>query len=364
MSKYELSLASNYVADWTIVEAVREFFQNALDQQAVQDNNEMFFHYDGVHLLQIGNKSSVLSANTLLLGVSSKQGDTRTIGQFGEGYKVATLVALRTGKKVIFYNYGKGEIWQPRMVKSRKYDGAEILTFETKKFIWNKPPHSNLIIAIDNITPEDWENIVEVNLHCQEDLGEVVNTPIGRILLDPTYKGKVFVNGLFVCNYDYHYGYDFLPEHIKMDRDRKLISDFDLRWLASKMWSTTNSTKITELARLGAQDVAFIEYQTLQVTPVNMAYREFRDTFGEDAVPVTSQEQVEDYKRKSPQAKPIIVTNSYRHLVKSSQDYQDPPEQEEAELSAIERLAQWFESVKDILTQEQQDQFNRIVDDL
>ena len=364
MPKFELSLSTDYVPNWTLVDAVREFFQNALDQQITQEDNEMFFHYDGVHMLQIGNKSSVLSASTLLLGTSSKRNDKATIGQFGEGYKVATLVALREGKKVIFYNYGKKETWKPRMVKSRRYEGAEILTFFTDKFIWNRPPNNNLTIVVDGITPEEWEEIVESNLHCQQDLGDVIQTPKGRILLEDKYAGRVYVNGLFICDYDYTYGYDFIPECVKLDRDRKLVSDFDLKWLASQMWAVSGSDKIVSLALNGAKDVAYLAHQQIDSRPVEIvdqAYFTFKREYGNKAIPVTTQDEVTSLRSKSPTSMPVIVPESYQHLIKSSSDYHDPEEEElEEELRPMGKLMQWFESIEQHLNTTEIDQFHQI----
>jgi len=362
-TKYELSLSSDYVPNWTLVDAVREFFQNALDQQTTQEDNEMFFHYDGVHMLQIGNKSSVLSAKTLLLGTSTKRNETNTIGQFGEGYKVATLVALRAGKQIIFYNYGKKETWKPRMVKSRKYEGAEVLTFVVDKVFWKRPPNNNLIIIIDDITPEEWEEIVESNLHCQniEDMGEIIQTPKGRILLDDKYKGRMYVNGLFVCPTKYIHGYDFLPQYLKLDRDRKLVSDWDLQWLASQMWASSGSNKIAELARQNAPDVAHIQYQTItSLTPTSTAYVDFREQYGENAVPVTDQSGVDETKRNSSKAVPIIVSNSSKHLITSCPEYQDPPKEVSENITPMGKLLNWFESIKDNLDTYQKDEFHQI----
>lgn len=74
MSKFELSISPDYVPNWTVVDGVRELFQNALDQQTLLPNNEMFFSYEN-EILRVGNKSSVLGINTLLLGASTKRED-------------------------------------------------------------------------------------------------------------------------------------------------------------------------------------------------------------------------------------------------------------------------------------------------
>ena len=112
MSRYELSISMDYVSNWTYIEAIREIFQNALDEQTVNKDNKMFVEYDKDScVLRICNKKGCLDKNSLLLGVSSKRDDSSTIGQHGEGYKIATVVLLRNGHNIKIYNYGKKEVW-------------------------------------------------------------------------------------------------------------------------------------------------------------------------------------------------------------------------------------------------------------
>lgn len=260
MSKIELTIAPNYVPNWTYVDAVRELFQNVLDQATQNPGNVASWDYDSqTGILTISNATSKLTASSLLLGQTTKSGDSDTIGQFGEGYKIATLVLLREGKNVVFYNYGAREIWRPRFVKSRRF-GTDILTFFIEKqAIWDKVPSADLVIAVSGISAEEYGDIVESNLHLRDDYEVVEHTEYGNIIDLP---GKVFVNGLFVCDYEpYAYGYDFKPEHINLDRDRKMVSDFDLRWMASKMWSTCKDTgRVLEMITEGAADVAYLDY--------------------------------------------------------------------------------------------------------
>ena len=62
------------------------------------------------------------------------------------------------GKSVVFYNYCRREIWRPRLVKSRKYDGALVPTFFVEnEAIWKEVPEHSLIIEVGGITPEDYE---------------------------------------------------------------------------------------------------------------------------------------------------------------------------------------------------------------
>ncbi|MEG1636093.1 MAG: hypothetical protein RR324_01140 [Cellulosilyticaceae bacterium] len=364
MSKFELSLSSNYVANWTIIEAVREFFQNALDQQTQEEHNEMFFDYDeSTETLSIGNKSSVLEARTLLMGCSSKTNDANTIGQFGEGYKVATLVALREGKSVVFYNYGKKEIWKPRMVKSRKY-GADVLTFFTESFVWKKAPSNNLIITIDNISKDEYQEIVETNLHLNPPT-EVLKTSRGEIILDEDMKGKVFVNGLFVNSYEeMHFGYNILPKYIKLDRDRRAVNGFDLHFQSSKMWASTEDKRVAEYIKKGYADVEYITQQyeyDVHRSVKEQAYQDFKEEYGEKAVPVSNQTELEAVQQSNKELKPVVVNSSLQKVIETAPTYKQP-EAQSLVLSMEDKLCLWMIPLRDKLTDEEIEAFLEIID--
>lgn len=370
MSKYELSLSKDYVPNWTVVDAVRELFQNALDQQILYEDNKMFFEYDAeAQVLRIGNKSSVLNVKTLLLGSSTKRDDPNTIGQFGEGYKIATLVLTRLNKQVTFYNYGANEVWNPRFVKSRRYGGEEILTFFVdKKYPWDKVPNNNLTITIENITNKEYEEIVESNLHLQN-VGQVIESKLGRILEEERYTGKVFVNGLYVCDYkEYTQGYDFKPQYIKIDRDRKLADSFELRWMSSRMLSGVDSTKTTDMIKNNAADVQYITSaaygeQSKLKQIVDNVYNDFIDEHGENAVPVTTQEEYNEI-AKSSKYLPIHVSESYAVAIKTSENYVKPVIEVNKKESVNGRLVMWLDNHKQSLSKKAIKQLEEIIEDV
>ena len=107
VSEYELAISTGYVPDWGVTEAFRELFQNALDNEITNPENKMEWKYNkDSETLTISNKTSVLQAETLLLGSSTKTNDKYTIGKHGEGYKIAFMVLLRNNKSIRVYNYG------------------------------------------------------------------------------------------------------------------------------------------------------------------------------------------------------------------------------------------------------------------
>ena len=360
MSKFELSLASDYVPDWTIVDAIRELFQNALDQEAQMPDNTASWSYDN-GTFKISNKTSTLETKSLLLGTTTKEGDDRTIGQFGEGYKIATLVLLRNAKQVTIYNYGLREVWRPRFVKSRRF-GTDILTFFIdKEYPWKQVPDNDLTIEVTGLTDEEWfEQIVPANLHLQSDVKIEESNEYGEALSGAKHAGLVFVNGLYVCKYEpYKFGYNFKPGNLNLDRDRKLASDFDLRWLASKFWM--NSPRAIDFIEQGLADVSYLSNMSWYGSSVKLtdeAFERFRLVHGPRAVPVTTQEEAD----KVPVGyKAVIVSSNYKNLITRSSAYEEP---EDDSIDQLDKLQQWFESIEDNLTEEQSEQFNEIMEEV
>lgn len=325
MTKYELSITKNYAPDWTVVDSIREFFQNALDQQITKKDNPMFWSYEN-GVFKVGNANSKLETTSLLLGSSTKTGDDDTIGQFGEGYKIATLVLTRLGKKVKIYNYGAKELWTAYIGYSKKYK-TDLLIFNVdKKYPWTHVPDNDLTIEIEGISEDEMKEIKASNLHMQE--YESIKLTDGEILKNIELRGKMFVNGLYINEVaDFKYGYNFKPSSIKLDRDRKLIRQFDLQWITSQMWSTVedevNSKLASNLIKEGAPDVKYIKssnYNSMTTITKNVV-TEFVDTHGSNAVPVTNQSEAELVPKSH---KPIIVDAVVKDVIESSEDYKAP----------------------------------------
>lgn len=372
MQKIELTIAPNYVPSWGIVDAVRELFQNALDQQRQNPTNEMSWEYDPeAQRLRICNKYSVLTANSLLLGQTSKADDESTIGQFGEGYKIATLVLLRNGKKITFYNYGAREIWRPRFVNSRRFNAQVLTFFIDKKAFWEAVPDNDLTIEIEGITEEEYmQDIAPSNLHIRQDYSIVDSTEYGDIVDIP---GKVFVNGLFVCDFEpYKYGYNFKPEYLKLDRDRKMVSDFDLRWIASRVWSKVSESKIpmvVELLKQGAADVEYIDSMSILGGNTyklrNICYDSFCEKYGINAIPVTGQDELEQIPEGY---KGVIVPGIYNKIIRNSDKFikAAPPEKTTLDTlfedlsNELQRLDKWIDTASTLLPGDELDEIREI----
>ena len=350
MSRFDLGMNINYCPQWGIVEAVREYFQNAFDAQTADASNKMYFEYDeNKEVLRIGNKNGLLNPDTLLLGKTTKTDNEKMIGQHGEGYKVATVALLRNGKEVTVYNRSKKEVWTAKIIKSRKYQ-AQVVVFDIEKVsIFKSVPDHDLIFEIKGISAEEFEAIKESNLHIQEMDGEIkcVKSSLGRILTGDKYHGKLFVGGLYVTTSQYAtMGYDFDPSLVKLDRDRSLIDGIDLQFICGKVISATNDIDFIK-QMMDNWDGRYIRYflntycKSDFTRLYDEAYEKFKIDNGSDAVPTTDTSEFNRLKRNGFNA--VMVTDIEYHYITSSSSYSSSDTEEtESNEDLADKLESWF----------------------
>lgn len=349
MRRFDLGMALNYCSDWGVVEAVREFFQNAIDAETV--GNEMFWDYKD-ETLTIGNKNGILETNTLLLGQTSKQDNDDLIGQHGEGYKVATVVLTRLGKTVKIYNNLKKEVWTAKVIKSRRYN-AQIVVFDIEKNFSFEKAKGDLVFEIQGIKQYEFENIVASNLYLQKNVN-YIQAGKSRVLTGSNQAGKLYVGGLYVMTSKYcYYGYDFEPSLVKLDRDRGFIDGIDLQFLIGKVLCQTNDVQLIEDTRY-KWDGEYIRFYASTyfsnaesiASLYNKTYAEFIAKNGEDAIPVTETDDFNELKRKG--FNPVMVSANQHFYITQSNDYTGVA----AEAFDVGELAgdleTWFENWVDV----------------
>lgn len=355
MRKYELSISADYVPSWGIVEGVREFFQNAIDEETRDSSNKMMLRYDGEkETLTIGNKHSELDIKSLLFGNTTKNDQKEMIGNHGEGYKIATVVLLRNGKTVTFYNYCRREIWRPRFVKSKKYDGMLVPTFfvETSA-VWEKVPEHSLLIEIGGITPEEYEQIKTANLHLQE--YEKETSYYGEILKEERHAGKVFVGGLYICDEPrLEIGVNFKPCFVRLERDRSMVNSFDIQWYASRMMEQIKDAEMLKKS-LCSYSGYYITQECVPMDLKNEIAEDFINEFGAKAVPVSSQSDMEGMKKRG--YKPVIVSEAKKKVILASEYFQDVEEENrkirEMQRPLSDRVCDFIEKIEDKLDEDE-----------
>lgn len=368
-SKFELSISTEYVPDWGLIEAFRELFQNALDNELVNPENKMGFEFKA-GTVKITNKTSVLPIETLLLGNGTKHDDDRTIGKHGEGYKIAFMVLLRNNKKIKVYNYGAREIWEVRLVKSKRYNGQLVPTvFVEKEAIWKKTPSNDLTIEVSGITEGEYEMVKEKNLHLRK-VEKIDIKDRGSILLDNSESGNIYVSGLFVSHLDtLQYGYDFNSRLIQLDRDRRLIQSFDVKWNSSVMWNsaakidTDMRSRALQLVVDRCADVQFVDSTAFSGdnTLRNAVAEDFYEKHGVNAVPVTNNKEFSSAEHTE-KLKPVIVDESYAQIIRHSDLVVEHPVIEEVTLK--ERFEAFVEKIESKLTDEELDELNELISEL
>ena len=92
--KKSLNLAENYVPSWNTWEVAREMICNYMDAGSY----EMETPTSDTLILKSASAPSF--SELTVIGASTKRHDEKSIGQFGEGFKLATLVTTRMGGSV------------------------------------------------------------------------------------------------------------------------------------------------------------------------------------------------------------------------------------------------------------------------
>lgn len=248
---YELPITRDYCRHWGFREAIRELLQNAIDSDSEFDCR--FGNQGDTNTVVISSEGVTLPASTLLLGNTSKANDDSSIGNFGEGYKIAMLVLLRAGYGVQVCN-GDHD-WVPAFGMSPVFKTEVLQIHETPKidgdnslrFMITGLSHDDILAVRDSCLQLQAENYTDLVKH---------QTRYGDILRD--HKNKLYVGGLYVCDTELDFGYNIKPEFLRLERDRQTVSSFDLKWLTKDMWFDTSEYNF--IATMVDTDVPDIQY--------------------------------------------------------------------------------------------------------
>ena len=215
-------IGKDYLKSWTIEDALREIYQNFIDYgdyevnvKEIEDSNEV--------TVTITSDYTPESNEFLRIGYSHKPKEN-SIGKHGEGLKMAMFIFTREG--LPFEIRTSNNLYNPVFVDNGGL--GECLAVNVYDTDYNA---SNFTVSFDcNI---DDFNRFNDNLLKEEDViyssnyhGSIVNKPAGNI-----YSG-----GMFVTNIDGVSGaYDIKPEHLSLDRDRRVPRDIDIAYHSSRL---------------------------------------------------------------------------------------------------------------------------------
>lgn len=319
--KIELSIKVDYLPSWGTYEGLRELIQNGKDAETEFNAKLEVRHRKDTSTLVIENEGCTIPHEALLFGHTSKSQRSDMIGKFGEGLKLGVLALVRSGCEVKIRS--GSEVWIPKIEKSEKFS-ANVLTFYIEKGRLDK---DRVQIEISGIQFEDWKALKERFLFlCAPEKDAQVRTRYGSLLLGPKYTGKVFVKGIFVeLDPKLKFGYD-LTEGVDIDRDRKMVSRWDLNWRTHSIWNEALSIspdlltpKFAELLEEQAEDVTHISESSAGALPeivkAHMA-NAFTARHGADAVPVASLADSRDIEHLG--KKGVVVNPTLRAVLQAT----------------------------------------------
>ena len=313
MAVLELPIKETYVPKWGGWECVREIMQNGLDEH---DNGHELTVEHKKGWLTVSNLGSDMDLKALLIGHTTKAEDGRARGQYGEGLDLSFLAGIRAGHKIEVET--QREIWRPSIDFSKQY-GENVLVVRTRK----KRVRGSGVSVRMTLSDSDWEGFSRLFLSLR-DFGseDVIKTEHGDIILDADSVGMLYVKGIFVQRRsDIRHGYNF--HRVDLDRDRRMVQDFDLKWQIAQMYSEAARScpervvqRVYRMMKDGAEDVrGFGDYNTSPEIREAMA-EQFLTDFGDESVPVGSIGESKDVEHYG--CRGVVVNDTLKKMLASS----------------------------------------------
>lgn len=293
MAKHELTIKASYLSGWGIWEGIRELIQNARDAE-VQFGAPMTVSFaerkrngEKTGAIIINNDGATLPKEALLIGHTSKDGDERLIGKFGEGLKFGILGLLRLGVDIKIRN--GSEVWVPSIERSEKYN-ADVLVFRTTG---GHKDVNRIQFEVLGIDKADWKDIQSKLLFLGE-YPEAVTVSGGRVLTDDAHAGSVFVKGMFVAHAGTKFGYDF--DDADIDRDRRMVNDLHDKCshlLARAVNQGQLADDVFDLIQAGREETSYVSAYRLDPQGLSLLADQFTRR-NPGVIPVQSEEQVKE----------------------------------------------------------------------
>lgn len=228
---------------WPII---RELAANALDadpgfriMMGTEKNSLLNPVHNTTGTLFIRSRGHNLAIRHLLFGVSEKTGPN-SIGQFGEGLKLALLALTRYGLTAHIWTKGM-HLWN---------EPAELHGEQIFKVVWEDtlPPHPNdedrLYIEIP-----DWPfKTFEERFIRPGDPRILYTDPFERSILEENHPG-IYVKGIWVQaarGYGRAYTFGYNLQDVEMNRDRGVVDSWNVNAETGKIWASVTDEALLE----------------------------------------------------------------------------------------------------------------------
>lgn len=220
------NLTRNYVPDWTVLDAMRELIQNAID------SDPEHFSLDWDHDTVTITTNTALPLSSLYMGESSKRNDPTKLGVHGEGLKLALLILLREDRNPFIQS---SSVVTPmfEMLEWEEFDFENDLTviksIETMVFTVLPANYTDRTIITFRANYSEWMSLETIVLPKDTSYG----------LLPNHEAGALYLGGLRIADVGMHYAYNLAPGSIQLERDRRVADIFKVQEACSQIWLDT-----------------------------------------------------------------------------------------------------------------------------
>jgi hypothetical protein len=198
-----MNLSPKYIPGWDGWSAFREILSNAIDA----GNPKITWLDDNT--VQVESDGEIPIESMLLIGHGTKTTEGSTIGQFGEGLKMAALVAARSG----FMTIRTGTSYVEFLLDTSHYSGEEKVLHACVTPETIKVQRSTIILSI----PELKAVCQGMYLEDSKIRGFKNDDPLGKLFSQGIYVSSSVDNKNFFMSWN-------IPK-IALDRDRKMVLD-------------------------------------------------------------------------------------------------------------------------------------------
>ena len=202
-----------------------------------------------------------------------------------------------------------------------------------------------------------------------------IETTYGSIFTDEDMQGKVFVNELAIeCKSGMHFGYNFKPKYITLERDRKSCNSWDMSKVTADMITEALNSgsldikEIVEIAKSGTfSDISYLRFKTWD-SNVRKISEMFINEFDEEnanAIPVSSQADYDHVKQMG--GKPVIVPYEIAQIVSDIANERIDKLAENiwsGDYTTKEKLQQWRDFYESDIPTDAIEQFDQIIEEL
>lgn len=235
--QFDVNLTLQYENDrWSDWHIIREFLSNALDAVDGQIDAFSLIEEDGfIHIQDHGKGYPINYAKRI--GASSKKNDEQSIGQFGEGTKMAILTCLRKGISIRLAS----QDWLiiPKCMPIE--DDLDVLVFDIYKSDQSIQGSIVSIVATPEIKDilKDKEQYF-LQFSSKNPLSGSMNQGIFPI----TGKAKLYNKGVFIKDIDAMYTYGLSIN--QLNRDRDLVDDDTLSRNIREIWNNVDNPQLIQ----------------------------------------------------------------------------------------------------------------------